>query len=395
MSNAKWNFAVPHFEGTASRQAHADIPAGSFEREIGRDGFYGAASHMYHRNPPTAWEEIDGPVRPRAFNPVASAQVSASPWAACELLYNAHVRIRMWRSEAAMDHLVRNADGDELLFVHSGGGDIFCDYGHIAIEAGDYLLLPRGSMWRLEPSGPTDILMIESTRAPYRLPERGLIGRHAPFDPGVFDRPVIDADFRAQQGSRPWKIKVKRGGRIGTIGYPYNPLDAIGWKGDLYPVRLNMRDIRAIVSDRMHLPPSIRTTFASDRFVVCSLIPRPMETDPRAIKLPFFHNNDDYDEFIFYHSGRLSSRGSAFQPGMATFHPCGFTHGPNPETLPHMFKYPKPVTENQSVMVDTLDPLEVAELPPGCELKDYAESWKASIKYAPDATTNPLTIAES
>jgi homogentisate 1,2-dioxygenase len=146
-----------------------------------------------------------------------------------------------------------------------------------------------------------------------------------------------------------------------------------------------MRDIRAVVSDRLHLPPSLRTTFLSDRFIVCSLVPRPIETDPRAMKLPFFHNNDDYDEFIFYHSGRLSSRASSFQPGMATLHPCGVAHGPSPEVLPHMFDYPKAVSENYSVMIDAVDALEVAELPAGCELEGYGDSWKGSIKYAPDA----------
>ncbi|MGE0797417.1 MAG: homogentisate 1,2-dioxygenase [Lautropia sp.] len=385
MKDTQWNFAIPHFEGTASRQAHADVPDQTFERELGRDGFFGAATHMYHRNPPTSWIAIDGPVRPRAFNPDAVLTATDSPWGALELLFNHALRIRVWRTERAMDHLVRNADGDELLFVHRGAGHFHCDYGHMTYEPGDHLVVPRGTMWRLEPRETSELLMVEATGAVYRLPDRGIIGRHAPFDPGVFVRPSLDAEFRAQQGGKAWAVKVKRGGRIGTIAYPYNPLDAMGWKGDLYPVRLNFRDIRAVVSDRVHLPPSVRTTFVSDRFVVCSLVPRPMETDPRAMKLPFFHNNDDYDEFIFYHTGGLSSRASSFGPGMATYHPYGVTHGPSPEVLPYMFDYPKAKSDGYAVMVDALDALEVAALPEGCELSGYAESWKDSIKFAPDA----------
>jgi homogentisate 1,2-dioxygenase len=383
--SSKWSFPNLHVEGQASRQAHADIPEGSFEREIGREGFYGAASHMYHRNPPTAWSEIRGPIRPRAFNPMAVIQASASPWDALELARNASVRIRTWRADKSMDHLVRNADGDELLFVHRSAGHFYCDYGHLAIEEGDYVVIPRGTMWRVEFSGTLDALLVESTGSPYRLSDRGPMGRHAPFDPGCLDRPALDDAFRAQQGGGAWTIRVKRGGQVGEIDYPYNPLDTIGWKGDLFPVRLNLRDVRAITSNRLHLPPSIRSTFVADRFVVCSLVPRPMETDPKAMKLPFYHSNDDYDEFIFYHQGRLSSRGSEFQPGMSTLHPCGVTHGPSPETLPFMFDYPRPMSENYSVMVDTLDALEVPDLPPGCELQGYAESWRGSIKLAPDA----------
>jgi len=379
------NLATPHFEGDAARQAHADIPRGSFERELGREGFFGAATHMYHRNPPTAWSSISGAIRPRAVNPAAVLRPSASPWDALELFHNRSMRIRVWRAAGAMDHLARNADGDDLLFVHAGSGGFFCDYGHMAYEPGDHIVVPRGTLWRIEPTEATELLLVESTAVPYRLPDRGLIGRHAPFDVGVLSRPALDETFRAQQPSRAWTVRVKRGNRLGAITYPYNPLDAVGWKGDLYPVRLNMRDIRPVVSHRLHLPPSARTSFVSDRFVVCSLVPRPIETDPGAMKLPFFHNNDDYDEVIFYHRGRLSSRGGGIGAGMLTYHPSGVTHGPNPQTLPNMFEYPTPMADSHAVMVDALDALEIPELPPGCEVEGYAESWTDSIKLAPDA----------
>ena len=377
-------FATPRVEGRAARQAHADIPQGAFEREIGRDGFAGAAAHMYHRNPPTAWRAVEGPIRPRAFNP-ASAAPSSSPWDALALATNDRVRVRFWRIAGAMDELARNADGDELLFVHRGAGELFCDYGHLGYEEGDYLLLPRGTMWRLEPSQPSEILLIEATQASFRQPDRGLLGRHAIYDPGVLDVPALDEAFRAQPRDRPWRVVVKRRNRLGRIDYPFNPLDATGWKGDLHPVRLNVRDIRAVISARYHIPPSVRSTFVSDRFVVCTVTPRPVETDPGALKLPFFHSNDDYDELIFYHRGNFSSRGGVVGAGMLTFHPSGITHGPHPEQLPYMFEHPAKTFESYAVMIDSLDGLDIAALPEGVELAGYAESWRASIERAPDA----------
>jgi len=387
-------FATPHVEGTAARQAHADIPANSFEREIGREGFSGAAAHMYHRNPPTAWIDIQGPIRPRALNPAAVATATASPWNALGLLSNSHVRVRYWRADRSIDHLARNSDGDDLLFVHRGKGDLFCDYGHLAFGEGDYLLMPRGTMWRLEVSAPVDLLMIEATGASFRQPDRGLLGRHALFDPGVLDAPALDAPFLGQRRDGIWKVSVKRRNQIGEITYPFNPLDAMGWKGDLHPVRLNMRDIRPVMSARLHLPPSVRSTFVSDRFVVCSLVPRPVETDPGAVKLPFFHNNDDVDEAIFYHSGSMSSRGAVVGAGMMTFHPSGFTHGPHPEVLPYMLNHPAKSFENYSVMIDSFDGLDVAALPEGGEVTTYAESWRRSIERAPDARVPAGSDAE-
>jgi homogentisate 1,2-dioxygenase len=381
------NLATPHVEGIAARQAHADIPANTYEREIGRDGFAGAASHMYHRNPPTAWSSIDGALRPRAYNPLPLIAPSGSPWDAVGLLGNSRIAIRTWRCAAAMDHLARNADGDELLFLHQGAAELFCDYGHLSIEAGDYLLLPRGTMWRIEPSSPCTFLMIEASDCAYRLPERGILGRHAVFDTGVLDIPALDERFKSQPRDGEWRVRVKRRGRIATITYPFNPLDATGWKGDLHPVRLNVRDIRPVMSARLHLPPSVRATFVTDRFMVCTVTPRPVETDPGAIKLPFFHANDDYDEAIFYHRGNLSSRGGVIGEGMLTFHPAGITHGPHPEVLKYMHEHPAKSFDNYSVMIDTLDALEpLPTLPAGAELDAYASSWRGSIALAPDAS---------
>src|SRR5690606_17327871 len=148
-----------------------------------------------------------------------------------------HVRLRFWRAAGGMDHLVRNADGDELLIIHQGGGDLFCDYGRLAFTAGDYILLPRGTMWRIAPAAPVAALMIACTNASNTLPDRGMLGPTAVFDPAVLDTPRIDSAFRAQQ-ERPgkWRVMVKRGNAISTITYPFNPLDAVGWHGDLAPV---------------------------------------------------------------------------------------------------------------------------------------------------------------
>lgn len=370
---------LPRSEGVTSRQAHADLPEGTYERELGRDGFYGAASQMYHRRPPTGWIDWQGPLRPRAFDLNRIGRTAGSPWSAATVLHNAHLRYRFWRSSGSMPALARNADGDDLLFVHTGSGALFCDYGHLAIRAGDYVVIPRGTMWRTAFDGDADVLLIEATNGGYGLPDRGMAGPHAIFDPAVLDTPVIDDAFRAQQTpdgkEEVWRVEIKRGNAVSTVTYPYNPLDAVGWHGDLAPVRLNVADIRPIVSPRYHLPPSAHTTFAADRFVVCTFAPRPIESDPGALKIPFFHNNDDYDEVIFYHRGDFFSR-DGIAPGMVTFHPCGFTHGPHPKALQGMLKARKAATDEYAVMLDARDALTVGDLPAGVENGDYVNSWR-------------------
>jgi homogentisate 1,2-dioxygenase len=369
----------PRVEGQASRQAHADLPPGTYERELGKEGFFGPATQMVHAHAPTGWTRWEGPLRPRAFDLTKLNDVAASPWDADEVLSNAHLRYRLWRTSDKMDHLVRNGDGDELLFVHEGAGDLFCDWGHLTFRDGDYILLPRGAQWRVACEGAAVFLMIEATNDGYRLPEKGLVGHAAIFDHAVLDVPAIDEAFKAQQtpkGKREeWTVRVKRRNALSTITYPYNPLDAIGWHGDLAPVRLNWRDIRPLMSHRVHLPPSAHTTFLADRFVVCTFVPRPFESDPGALKVPFFHSNDDYDEVLFYHRGDFFSRDN-IHAGMVTLHPGGFPHGPHPKALAGALKPKKPETDEVAVMLDARDALELGTLPPGVEVEDYVNSWR-------------------
>jgi homogentisate 1,2-dioxygenase len=374
MSSKKW-ISFPKAEGEHSRQAHADMPSGTYEREMSKEGFFGPSVQFHHRHPPTGWTSFEGELKPHAFDLNLLPSDPVSPWAAALFLHNGDLQLRFWRSEKKMDHLVRNSDGDELLFIHEGEGDLFCDWGHLVYRDGDYIVLPRGAMWRIEPKAATTMLLLEATEGSYQLPEKGLLGPQAIFDPAILDTPRMDHDFRQQQTDTPTRVVVKRRGKLATITFPYNPLDAIGWHGDLVAVRINWRDIRPVTSHRYHLPPSAHTTFVSKNFVVCTFCPRPIESDPGALKVPFFHNNDDYDEIIFYHRGQFFSRDN-FRPGMATLHPCGFTHGPHPKAFEIGAKHARKETDEVAVMIDARYPVEIAPLPAGVEQVDYVNSWK-------------------
>jgi homogentisate 1,2-dioxygenase len=376
MARRNW-IPVRGAQGVHSRQAHADLPDGTYEREVSKEGFFGPASFLYHPRPPTGWTAFEGPLRPRAFDLAGMNEASPSPWAAGRVLGNAAVDIRFWKLAAPMANLARNADGDQLLFVHQGRGDLFCDYGRIAYGPGDYLYLPRGVMWRLDCAEPTAMLTIQATNASFGLPDRGLLGGHALFDPAMLDTPAMDEAFRAHQAQAgEFVVEIKKRDAVSRATFPYNPLDAVGWHGELAPVRLNVRDIRPVTSHRYHLPPSVHTTFVADRFVVCTFAPRPFETDPRALKIPFFHNNDDYDEVLFYHAGDFVSR-DHITAGMMTFHPSGFTHGPHPKALKNMLQQPRPATDEYAVMIDARDPLDVGDAAAAVEDAAYVDSWKA------------------
>lgn len=370
--------SFPRVEGRASRQAHCDLPEGTFERELGKEGFFGPAAHMYHTHPPTGWVSWEGPLKPRAFDLSRLEAASPSPWDASDVLHNANVRMRYWTFDGKMDHLARNGDGDELIFIHRGAGALFCDYGHLPFTKGDYIVLPRSTMWRIETSEPVVLLLIECTNGTMTTPDRGMVGKHALYDQAMLETPKIDEAFRDQYDDRAeWQVRIKRRGEVSTATYPFNPLDAVGWHGDLAPVRLNVRDIRPLMSHRYHLPPSAHTTWVGNRFVICTFVPRPFECDPAALKVPFFHNNDDFDEVIFYHDGDFFSRDN-IHPGMITWHPCGFTHGPHPKALNAMYTPRKEATDEYAVMLDARDALEAGDAASGVEVGEYAASWNVT-----------------
>ncbi len=373
----------PRTAGKHSKQAHCDLPAGTYEREFGREGFFGPVTHIHHANPPTGWTKWEGDLKPHAFDCTKIKDPSSSPWKAALLLHNRFMKFRYWETSGKMDHLVTNADGDELLFVHEGEGSLFCDFGHLRFREGDYITMPRGAKWRVECKGKAKFLLIEATGEGYVLPDRGLVGPNAVFDLAVLDVPAIDGAFKAQQGKKKWNVIIKRGEKFSTVTYPFNPLDAVGWHGDLLPVKLNWRDIRPLMSHRYHLPPSVHTTFLASRFVVCTFTPRPAEMDPGALKVPFYHSNNDFDEILFYHQGNFFSRDN-IHAGMVTLHPCGFAHGPHPKAFKlsaeadkkRKMTDPPKMLDEVAVMIDTRDAVEVGTTAKKIEWTGYVESWR-------------------
>ena len=362
-------------QGRFSRQAHRDLPEGTFEREIGRDGFDGPASHIYHPRPPTSWDSIEGPLRPRAYD-LNRVDTHSHPFAIPPLLESASLTLSYWRTNEPMEELARDADGDVLLFVHSGELHFFCDFGHLKLTAGKYLVIPRGTMWRFDTSVDSGVLIFQTRGMRFSVPERGLLGRHALWDPAVLAYPKLDDQFKQQEDQR-WSVKVNRRRQISTLTYPHNPLDAVGWKGDAVPVSLDIKDILPVNSHRYHLPPSAHATFSCDAAIVSTFVPRPFETDPTALKVPFFHNNDDIDEVIFYHAGDFFSRDSIAE-GCLTYHPSGLTHGPHPKALSRMFEQNAPNTNEYAVMIDSREQLEPSEpsKTASLELTEYANSWR-------------------
>jgi homogentisate 1,2-dioxygenase len=366
----------PIKKGKYAPQAHVGIPEGTFEEEHGRKGFYGKTAHLYHAHPPTGWIRFEGKLRPHLFdlNQLAPSDCADPEGMPVAFLGNDDVRLYVSRRSQPMPFYYRNADGDELMFVHRGNGTIETDFGPLHFEPGDYLVLPRAVTYRVLPETRDNFFLIIESHSEFDQPDKGLVGHHALYDPGVITTPEPAPHL---DDNREWEVRIKVDGEISKVVYPFNPIDVVGWKGDLTVWKLNVRDIRPIMSHRAHLPPSAHTTFVTQGAVVCSFVPRPLEQDAEALRVPFFHRNTDYDEFLFYHDGDFFSKDN-IKPGYATLHPRGIHHGPHPKALANQHK--KTQTDEYAVMLDGLNPIHVLPAGEQVEWKEYWASWMGKKK---------------
>lgn len=359
--------------GKVPNQAHVRIPEGLYEEEHGRNGFVGPASHLYRTHPPTSWINIEGKLKPRAF---ACTQISETVLSittqSVRMLQSQDASVYISWQRETMPHFVRNADGEEVHFVHQGRGRFETDYGVLPYEPGDYVVIPKGTTYRTHvDSGPSFFLVVETPVAMV-VPERGALGQHALFDKGVLLAPELKPVEPVGTAGRTWEVHVKHEGGWTKVIYPFYPMDVVGWKGDLWVAKLNVRDIRPVVSPRYHLPPSVHQTFQAGGCLISTFVPRPLESDPEALHIPFYHRNTDYDEVLFYHDGEFFSR-SGIRPGMLTLHPQGIHHGPQPQAV--QASKVKTHTSEVAVMVESKASFTVQSEMESVEMKDYALSW--------------------
>jgi homogentisate 1,2-dioxygenase len=185
---------------------------------------------------------------------------------------------------------------------------------------------------------------------------------------------VPDPEPHDERGE--FEVRIRRADAITTLVYPFHPFDVVGWKGDLAPVRLHVDDFRPVTSPRYHLPPSAHTTFTGAGFVIATFAPRPFETDPDVLRVPFFHRNIDYDEVIFYHSGEFFSR-VGIDAGMLTFHPAGIHHGPQPGAITRAAERgPGGSTNEVAINIDARRPLHLTDAGAAVSVAGYADSWQ-------------------
>jgi homogentisate 1,2-dioxygenase len=316
---------IHHARGRFVRQARVGL-GDLREEHISRQGFFGPVAMIYRTHGPNEVVRVEGTLVPRRVADTTRAEPTDQfdPRGMPEvMLSNADVSVAVSRRTAAMPYAYRDLDGDLLYFVHKGSGMFATEFGRLDYEPGDYVLIPKGVTFAVMPDkGDSHMLVVESP-APLGLTEHRQTGRHMPVDSTVLGVPE-PCDFGFAQAAE-HELRVKHGGAHSSIFYRNNPLVSVGWKGDLFPFRLNIRDIIPISSDRIHVAPSAWCTFDGAGFVVITFVPQIAVADLNAEELPSYHRNVDNDESVFVHHDANGSR----PPGTLSHVPQGILHGAN------------------------------------------------------------------
>ena len=366
-------------QGKPTKQAHKGIPEGQFEEEQGHLGFFGPVSHLIRKNPSTRWTAIEGDLKPHMYDlvkEVESNKLDGSNEELKRVLHNNCLSI-YWRhlkpSSQEKALVEKNADGDFIYFCHKGEGQIFTEYGLLSYKPGSYIIIPKALAYSFVPTKLSSFFVIENKTSHFREPDRGMLGRNAIYDSEAIQRPDLEALNKILKNEKCFtEIKIKHTDSWTKFKLDSTLFDVVGWKGDLYPFVLHVDDLMPVMSHRSHLPPSAHSTFVAKDFVICTFLPRPLEEDSDALRVPFYHQNIDYDEVLFYHDGDFFSRDN-LHSGMMSFHPAGFPHGPHPKALKSIKE--KTHTNEYAVMVDSRWPLKVDKSMSDIEVKDYWKSW--------------------
>ena len=166
------------------------------EEHLSRHGFAGPVAMLYRPDGPNEVVRIEGDYRPRQIDSadVVAADATDPRGAPLTLLSNEDVSIAISRRRRAMPYCYRNIDGDLLYFVHRGTGVFATEFGPLHYEPGDYVLLPKGTTFRLMPDEADSLLLVVEAPQPIRLCEHEQVGRHTPVDPTVLQVPDV-ADY--------------------------------------------------------------------------------------------------------------------------------------------------------------------------------------------------------
>ncbi|WP_187262908.1 homogentisate 1,2-dioxygenase [Pontibacter beigongshangensis] len=376
---------IPHKRHTHFRQPDGSLYA---EQLVGTLGFSGVASLLYHINPPTRISRIEEPVpyapkvaegvklAPHHLRTLHQTETGADYLSARKtLLLNHDVTISICRpTEREMSYSYKNAQADEVVFVHEGRGELHSQMGRLAFSEGDYIVIPRTIIHQFHfAEGPVRLLIIESF-SPVETVRRyrnhfGQLLEHAPY---------CERDLRPPHELLPYQlggehlVQIKKEGFLHQYYYDFSPYDVVGWDGYFYPYAFSIYDFEPITG-RVHQPPPVHQTFEAHNFVICSFVPRLFDYHPLSIPVPYNHSNVDSDEVLYYVAGDFMSR-KGVEKASFTIHPGGIPHGPHPGTVEASIG--KKETKEYAVMIDTFKPLHLTEEALAHLDEKYPMSWK-------------------
>ncbi|WP_228853618.1 homogentisate 1,2-dioxygenase [Aegicerativicinus sediminis] len=374
---------IPHKRHTQFRKPDGSLYSEQLFGTIGFDGMYSNSYHLYR---PTMVKEIaselDMAPKIAKANHIQSFKFKGfeiKPEADYlqsrkTVLANSDCRIILAApTDSLEDYFYKNADADELIFIHKGSGTLRTHLGNIDFKYGDYLVVPRGMIYKMKFNTDDNRLFIVESYRPIYTPKRyrnwfGQLLEHAPYCERDIRKPSI-LETHDEKGE--FTIKIKKQDTLFDVVYASHPFDVVGYDGYNYPYALSIHDFEPITG-RIHQPPPVHQTFETDAFVVCSFVPRLYDYHPKSIPAPYNHSNIDSDEVLYYVDGDFMSRND-IEPGQISLHPAGIPHGPHPGSTERSIGKSK--TEELAVMVDTFKPLKITE--EGMEIADgtYYQSW--------------------
>ncbi|GIR12062.1 MAG: hypothetical protein CM15mP23_06370 [Cryomorphaceae bacterium] len=187
---------IPHKRHTVFKKENGKY---HYEQLFGTEGFSGMSSLLYHVNRPTQVKASgkivdlspkiadDKNLKSRLLKGFEIPTSDDYLTSRIPVLVNNDCYISLAAPKTSLrNYFYKNADADEVLFIHKGSGTLRTMMGNIKFSYGDYLVIPRGIIYQIDFDSEDNRLFIIESFSPIYTPNRyrnkfGQLLEHSPF----------------------------------------------------------------------------------------------------------------------------------------------------------------------------------------------------------------------
>lgn len=280
------------------------------------EGFFGDWAMLYRTHNvghPIEWSSEDLMNLGADVNKMLPSDFDDASGAPLPILEGEGIVVSISRRNQPMPFVEKNADNHQIRFYHRGAMTLETELGPLEVEAGDFVVIPVGMMFREIPKADDNMVMIFETKVPVKPAEE--LWDSVGFSGFAMDYTLMELptpkEWSKEEIEVETEVRVRLRGQYEKLVFSFDPLrDVVGWMGDPVIYKLNIWDVPGMGTSKGFLPPPSGAVLLGENkeFLFTVQAPRPYPNTPApngSYGAPAHRN--DYDEIWFNHRSDKAS----------------------------------------------------------------------------------------